>query len=105
MDVDHAAAKKFASEWAIWTEVKPGTRLFTDDGFTCMRPWEVRIVREDDKERLYVACLCGWDGKHYLEGQVEGNRVVGFYSRFPRWLRKRLATDQPATPSADSPLP
>jgi len=68
------------------SDLKPGDRLRCDDGFTCIPPNAVRVVRGDD-EGLFIRCRgaedCpGWDN-HYLAGQVGkggvliGVRVVG----------------------------
>jgi hypothetical protein len=91
--MDDASTNQFSREWAISRQVKPGDRLFTDDGFTCMPAWQAKIVRRDEKGELYVACLCERGGRHYLDGQLdEQGRLVGLYRRLPRWARERTAT-------------
>jgi hypothetical protein len=62
--------------WAILKTLKPGDRLFTDGGFTCMPDGELKIVRRDENG-LYVPCR---RGKHYLDGQLdERGRLIGLY--------------------------
>ena len=48
------------------SDVKIGTVLFTDDGFTCMGPGRMRTVYRDE-HGLFVTCD---DGRHYLDGQL-----------------------------------
>ena len=58
-------------------EVKLGTVLFTDDGFTCMDAGRMRTVYRDD-HGLFVACRCN-GGRHYLDGQeTDDGHYVGF---------------------------
>ena len=59
-------------------KVKPGTRLITDDGFTCMGDHVTRIVKQDKDGELYVSCGQGFHG---LDGQLDraGKNYVGFW--------------------------
>lgn len=63
------------------SKVKPGTRLITDGGFTCMGDHQIRVVKKDKNGELYVSCGQGFHG---LDGQLddEGENYVGF------WLAK-----------------
>jgi hypothetical protein len=70
----------YKRQWAKFSKVKSGDRLFTDEGFTCMPAGEVKYVCRDE-EGLYVPCR---DGKHYLVGQRERDALVGFYTFRPR---------------------
>lgn len=56
------------------SDVKVGTVLFTDGGFTCMRPNSIATVY-GDASGLFVRCD---DGDHYLDGQEDGEVYVGF---------------------------
>lgn len=65
--------------WAKLANVKPGTRLRCDDGFTCMRPDVIKVVETDAAGQPFIPCD---DGKHYLEGQLDfegGDDLVGLY--------------------------
>lgn len=59
-------------------KVKPGTRLITDDGFTCMGDHVTRIVKMGRKGELFVSCA---QGRHRLDGQLDaaGKNYVGFW--------------------------
>ena len=87
--MDQAASEKTDRDWGIkrrikagprWANlknVKPGDRLFTDGGFTCMEAGELKVVRRDEGGQLYVACR---DGKHLLDGQNDGDgKLIGVY--------------------------
>lgn len=54
-------------------DVKVGTVLIPDGDFTCMTMGRARTVHEDENG-LYVGCR---SGKHYLDGQIEGDRYIG----------------------------
>jgi len=60
---------RYASE----EQVKVGTKLRADDGFTCLRDGDELTVEGDDKG-LFVRCD---EGSHYLDGQLERGRYVG----------------------------
>ena len=61
---------------AMVADVKAGTRLIADGGFTCLLLGEVCEVMEDDLRGLYVPCAIG---KHFLDGQLDdGDRYIGF---------------------------
>ena len=79
--MDQGSSDRYGREWAILSQVKPGDRLFTDDGFTCMRFGEAKIVRRNEEGQLYVPCR---DGRHYLDAQLEHGRLIGFYTRLYR---------------------
>ena len=72
-------------------QVKAGTILICDDGFTCNPACASRMVFRDRdtkgsmksvprhaRSRLYIRCK---DGRHYLDGQVSatGTHYVGFW--------------------------
>ena len=57
-------------------EVKVGTLLEADGGFTCLRNGEVVEVERHESGELTVPCR---DGTHFLDGQLdEGNEYIGF---------------------------
>lgn len=59
-------------------EVRAGTRLRADGGFTCLLEGEVVTV-EADGDMLFVPCV---NGKHDLDGQRDfdtGETYVGFF--------------------------
>jgi hypothetical protein len=56
------------------SKVSKGTILYTDDGFTCIGKDARREVQEDEEGCLWISCKCG---RHYLDGQIEGDRYVG----------------------------
>lgn len=47
-------------------EVRAGTVLQPDAGFTCMKAGTAKVVARD-RHGLFVPCRCG---KHYLDGQL-----------------------------------
>ena len=55
-------------------QVKAGTRV-TVSGLTCIPDGTVRIVEEEDDE-LFIHCK---EGKHFLDGQEEGDIYVGIH--------------------------
>lgn len=60
------------------SEVKVGSLLQCNDGFTCLPKNAQRYVHEDDGE-LYIVCKCG---KHFLDGQIsfdDKEEYVGLY--------------------------
>ena len=64
-------------------DVKAGTRLICDDGFTCLDDDEIVTVATDERGDLYVPCRCGPNGEtgaHYLDGQLvkSGTHYIGF---------------------------
>ncbi len=65
------------TDWAKESEVKVGTELIADGGFTCIRENAVLIVKQDDGG-LFVDC--DDEGhKHYLDGQLDDGEVyIGF---------------------------
>jgi hypothetical protein len=54
--------------WAKLSELKPGDKLVTDGGFTCMLDDAVKEVRQRENGDLYIEC--DLEGGHTLEGQV-----------------------------------
>lgn len=66
-------------KFALVSQVKKGTRVITDGGFTCLKPDQRRTVCEDS-DGLYIRCR---EGKHYLSGQIDdslaGEIFVGLY--------------------------
>lgn len=59
-------------------KVKPGTRLITDGGFTCLGDHVTRVVKKDRRGELYISC---GQGRHGLDGQLDktGKNYVGFW--------------------------
>jgi hypothetical protein len=60
-------------EFAMIKDVASGDTLRTDDGFTCLEPFEEYEVKEDDNG-LYIECS---EGHHYLDGQIHRNVYIG----------------------------
>lgn len=60
------------SDYARIAEVKAGDTLLADGGFTCMSEGIVTV--EEDDDGLFVRC---GEGKHYLDGQAEGDVYIG----------------------------
>ena len=57
-------------------DVKEGTKLVTDDGFTCMGDHVTRVVKRNSDGELYVSCAA--EGReHLLVGQECGAGVHG----------------------------
>jgi hypothetical protein len=55
-------------------DVQAGDNLQVDDGFTCMQAEDVRKVEADHDGKLFVRCT---DGRHFLDGQIDGETLVG----------------------------
>lgn len=70
-------------KYAYVHEVKKGTVLIADGGFTCMSEGSRYIVDVDD-EGPYVRCS---RGKHYLDGQVTFEE--------PRCVDDKVIIDEP----------
>lgn len=74
------------SDFAKVSEVKAGTKLKTDGGFTCIGEGAVVTVEDTASDenghqpgdRLYFSCA---KGKHFLNGQLddEDQHYVGLY--------------------------
>jgi hypothetical protein len=62
--------------YARQNEVREGTHLVTDAGFTCIGSGEIVEVFDDDG--LYFLCK---DGRHYLSGQLERGQYIGLTLR------------------------
>lgn len=60
-------------KFAKIAEVTAGDVLVADDGFTCIAAGTELVVM-DKGDGLFVACDYG---RHYLDGQVEGDHYVG----------------------------
>lgn len=71
---------KLGMNWARVpiSRVKAGTKLVTDDGFTCMKDHAHRTVMKDRNGELYVRCD---EGHHGLDGQItdDGHHYTGFW--------------------------
>lgn len=63
--------------WATVRQVKAGTLVVTDAGFTCVGNGKVKQVFKDEAG-LYIQCK---DGQHYLDGQLDdtGKHYVGLW--------------------------
>lgn len=60
-------------------EVKEGTVLIPDSGFTCMKADQPKtVLKKEGTGELYILCREGW---HFLDGQkdTESNTYVGLY--------------------------
>ena len=70
----------FGKPYAKVEEVKQGTVLITDDGFTCMEDAQAKTVCQDSDGFLYIACD---KGKHYLGCERDhgpnGDFYIGLY--------------------------
>jgi len=75
----------FGVAYATVKDTRVGDVLKTDDGFTCMEPGSLKVVKghdlnEGDGEGLYIECD---EGHHGLAGQYEphedGDYYVGLY--------------------------
>lgn len=60
-------------KYARKAEVREGSVLVTDGGFTCMGEGQQKTV-EKAPDGLFVPC---GDGRHYIDGQLEGGHYVG----------------------------
>ena len=61
--------------YAHVSEVKVGTKLRTDGGFTCIDGDQVLTVEQDERGELFIPCD---RGRHYIEGQLEdGDHYIG----------------------------
>lgn len=58
--------------------VHPGNVLLVDEGYECMRPYSLHVVRKDHNGELYIPCDVG---EHYLDGQLndDGTQYFGFW--------------------------
>lgn len=69
----------FGEAYALVKDTVVGTALKTDDGFTCMEPGAIKVVKSASGA-LYVECD---EGHHGLAGQYEhhpnGDYYVGLY--------------------------
>jgi hypothetical protein len=62
--------------WAKLSELKDGTEIELDGGFTCRKEGFAK-VRADEKGELYFTCR---EERHYLSGQADdGEHCVGVY--------------------------
>lgn len=62
-------------EYVKISQVKVGTVLRTDGGFTCMKENELKVVQEDPKDHdLYISCD---QGQHFLAGQIKDDYLIG----------------------------
>ncbi|MCQ8781674.1 hypothetical protein [Mangrovibrevibacter kandeliae] len=65
------------TEWARLSDLKAGSQVRLDDGFTCGIAG-ARVDVAEDEGGLFVACD---HGHHYLDGQLadDGDHLVGVY--------------------------
>lgn len=54
--------------YALVSKISAGDNVTVDDGFTCMRNGERKLVQIDERARLYITCDAGM---HILDGQIE----------------------------------
>ena len=59
------------TDYAKETEVKVGTVLIADGGFTCIKEG-AELAAQEDSAGLFVPCA---DGHHYLDGQLDDGDV------------------------------
>ena len=72
--------------------VTAGSFLRADGGFTCLPDGAVVKVEENHQDRFYIPC---GDGKHFLDGQSEGDIYIGLYPATEKEFRNyRLAERQ-----------
>ena len=57
-------------------DLKAGDVVQVDGDFTCIEPWEQCTIKADDVGNLYIDCV---EGRHYLDGQEEGDYYLGLY--------------------------
>jgi hypothetical protein len=64
-------------DYAKESEVKAGTVLIADGGFTCIKEG-AHLVAQENWGGLFVPCTHD-GGKHYLDGQIDDGEVyIGF---------------------------
>lgn len=56
------------TKFAKVTEVKAGTKLITDGGFTCIGEGKLVEVQQDLTGHFFFPCK---EGTHYLSGQID----------------------------------
>ena len=58
-------------KYAELSEVRAGTKLRADGGFTCIPEGQELVVQSDhDRSPLYVRCS---EGRHFLDGQLNND--------------------------------
>lgn len=62
--------------YARISDVKVGSKLECDGGFTCMKKGEVKVAYADAAGDLYIPCD---GGAHGLAGQIKGKHYIGLY--------------------------
>lgn len=65
---------KDGREWARLSNLKPGSIIKCDDGFTCGINNQERVVGADASGKLFVNC---GEGRHYLDGQLASEGIDG----------------------------
>lgn len=60
------------TRWMKYEDLTAGSYVETDSGFTCMSAGK-KLVHKDEAG-FYLVCE---DGKHYLDGQVENDVMIG----------------------------
>ena len=58
-------------------DVKAGTRLQADDGFTCIRKGKIETVQALPNGDLFIKCS---HGQHSLDGQEKGKAPHKYYT-------------------------
>lgn len=78
-------AALFSSPFARIADVREGSVLWTDRGFTCLRDGACRTVLKDAAGELYIECD---EGYHGLDGQEDasGSYLSGLYPSREIWL-------------------
>lgn len=70
----------FGNTYAYYEDINPGDIVLVDGGFSCMAPWSLKEVFEDEEGELYLICD---EGRHYLfedEFVEDGSTaIVGVY--------------------------
>jgi hypothetical protein len=57
-------------------DVKAGSVLTLDGGFTCLPEGATVVTKQDEDGELYFECSAG---RHYLDGQIDGDMLTGLW--------------------------
>jgi hypothetical protein len=83
----HSPANDLAGRpWAKLSEVRVGSSVVADGGFTCLDKGVERVVQQDSNGKLFIRCggskRSGVKARHYLDGQADdGEHLVGLYQK------------------------
>lgn len=64
--------------WARVDQVRSGSKVEADGGFTCVTGGQIMEIREDPDDMLFFVCD---EGRHYIAGQLDqtGKFYIGLY--------------------------